>query len=149
MTGQTQAESRGLDANSNYSHQDAEQHSAKISHEFAKRLAALPPDRQVRAIVLPAPYLVSSNGARVQGEERQARLREARTRTEETFADVDKVLAKTGGKRLTECGNALSFIVVETCRRGIAALAELGWVGTVIEDQAIRPVHQVEPSPTR
>jgi len=114
----------------------------KISDEFAGRLAALPPSNQVRAVVLPAPYLVNgSNGERVRGEERQAILREARTRTEETFAEIDLVLARTGGYRLTESGNALGFIVVETNAGGIAAIASLGWVGTVMEDQSIRPMH--------
>ena len=130
----------------------AKAHAGKISDEFAHRLAALPPGRQVRAVVLPAPYLVQgSNGARVHGEERQAILREARTRTEETFAEIDRVLAQMGGKRLTQAGNALGFIIVETCPDGIAAIADLGWVGTVMEDQAIRPVDapkQRDESPT-
>jgi len=124
--------------------------SGKISDEFAGRLAALPPSHQVRAVILPAPYLVNgSNGARVRGEERQGILREARTRTEETFAEIDQVLAGTGGQRLTAGGNALGFIVVETTANGIAAIANLGWVGSVMEDQAIRPVHQAESPITR
>ena len=120
-------------------------HSGKISDEFADRLAALPSGHQVRVVVLPAPYLVGSNGARVRGDARQAILREARTRTEETFAEIDALLAKVGGRRLTESGNALGFIVVETCPDGIAAIADLGWVGTVIEDQAIYPVDNESP----
>ncbi len=84
----------------------AKQLSTKISNEFADRLASLPSGHQVRAVVLPAPYLVNgnnggSNGSRVRGEERQAILREARTRTEETFAEFDNVLAGIGGQRLT------------------------------------------------
>lgn len=127
---------------------DAKHRSDKISHEFADRLAALPPDQQVRAVIMPAPYLVNgSNGARVHGEERQAIVREARTRTEETFAEIDRVLAEVGGQRLTQWGNALGFIIVETCAKGIAAIADLGWVGTVFEDQAIRPVHQTGSHP--
>ena len=117
-------------------------HSGKVSDEFAGKLAALPADYRVRAIVFPAPYLVrDSEGRRVRGEERQAILREVRAHTEDTFAEIDKVLAQTGGRRLTECGNALGYIIVETCPQGIAAIAGLGWVGTVIEDQAIHPVH--------
>ena len=124
-------------------------HSDKISNEFADRLAALSPDQQVRAVVLPAPYLVSdSSTSRVRGEERQAVLREARTRTEETFAEIDMVLTEVGGQRLTERGNALGFILVETTASGIDAIADLNWVGTVMEDQSIRPVGQVgSPSP--
>lgn len=122
---------------------NARHYAGKISDEFAERLASLSPQDQVRAVVLPAPYLVSgSNGARVRGEERQALMREARTRTEETFSEIDTVLAGAGGQRLTERGNALGFIVVETTADGIAAIAGLGWVGTVMEDQSIRPVHQ-------
>ena len=129
-----------------------EDHAGKISADFAARLAALPPGRHVRAVVMPAPYMVGgkaddrvgSNGARVHGEARQAIVREARTRTEATFDEIDKVLAEVGGTRLTECGNTLGFIIVETCPNGINAIADLGWVGTVMEDQAIRPMHQAE-----
>jgi hypothetical protein len=145
MTRQTEVHQNGDQPRSK-----AKIHSAKISDEFADRLAALPPNHKVRAVVLPAPYLVNGgNGRRVRGEERQAILREARTRTEETFAEIDKVLAGAGGQRLTECGNALGFIVVETTADGIVRIADLGWVGTVMEDQAIWPVHQVESPPTQ
>ena len=123
-----------------------EDHAGKISDEFAARLAALPPGRHVRAVVLPAPYMVDdkvgSSRTRVHGEERQAIVREARIRTEATFAEIDNVLAAVGGTRLTECGNTLGFIIVETCPNGINAIADLGWVGTVLEDQTIRPMHQ-------
>jgi hypothetical protein len=122
----------------------------KISDEFADRLAALSDQQKVRAVIMPAPYLVDSGeGRRVRGEERQARVAEARTRTEETFSEVDAVLAQTGGRRLTERGNALGFIVVETTVEGITAIADLNWVGTVLEDQPIRPVHQAESSNER
>src|SRR4051812_48198690 len=97
----------------------------KISDEFACRLAVLQATDQIRAVVLPAPYLVTGsnggrNGERVRGKERQAILREARTRTEETFAEIDMALAATGGHRITANGNALGFIVVETNTDGIA-----------------------------
>jgi hypothetical protein len=142
MTGQTEGERGG--------NCSAKQYAGKISDEFADRLAALPPEQNVRAVVMPASYLVNSgSGTRVRGEERQAILRESRIRTQETFAEVDSVLAEVGGQRLTECGNALGFIVVETTPNGIIAIADLGWVGTVMEDQAIRPVHQVVSPPTR
>src|SRR3954463_14680296 len=131
MTGQTESQQNSDRQNGNLPPTSAS-HSGKISDEFAGRLAALPPSDQVRAVVLPAPYLVNgSNGARVHGDQRQAILREARTRTEETFAEIDGVLAGTGGQRLTASGNALGFIVVETTATGIAAIANLGWVGTV------------------
>jgi hypothetical protein len=142
---EAQAEYGQTDNMGDRHHENAMHHPSKISDAFAERLAALPPDCQVRAVVLPAPYLVSTgSSARVRGDERQAILREARTRTEETFGEIDKVLTEVGGTRLTEVGNALGYILIETCRAGIAAIADLGWVGAVMEDQAIRPVHQAE-----
>jgi hypothetical protein len=115
----------------------------KISDEFAERLAALPRNQCVRAIVLPAPYMLSNrtngaNGDRPSSAERQAIIREARRRTEETFAEIDAVLARSGGQRVTGAGNTLGFIVVETTPEGIDAICRLEWVGTVLEDQ---PIH--------
>jgi hypothetical protein len=115
-------------------------HTSKISAEFAERLAGLPAGQVVRAVLLPAPYLVEGGESRPRGAERQAILREARRRSEETFADVDAVLAASGGQRVTESGNSLGFIVVETTPGGIQALCDLDWVGTVLEDQAIYPL---------
>ena len=140
----------GASRNGSSPSEEAERYAGKISDEFARRLARLSPGQSVRVVILPAPYMVNdSSSGRVRGEERQAILREARSRSEETFAEIDHVLAEAGGKRLTECGNALGSIVVETCRQGIAAIVGLNWVGAVMEDQAIRPVHQIESPPTR
>ncbi|RIK40229.1 MAG: hypothetical protein DCC57_19670 [Chloroflexi bacterium] len=119
---------------------------SKISHEFAERLAAMPCEQQVRAIVMPAPYMVSQGEGRPRGAERQAIIREARQRTEQTFAEIDKVLAETGGRRVTDAGNALGFIVVETTADGIEAICDLDWVGSVLEDQPIYPVHEPKPA---
>ncbi len=114
---------------------------SKISNEFAERLATLPCEQEVRAIVLPAPYMVRKGEDRPRGAERQAIMREARKRSEQTFAEIDQVLAETGGRRVTESGNALGFIVVETTADGIEAILDLEWVGTILEDQPIYPVH--------
>ena len=122
-------------------------HAAKISDEFAERLAALPGEQQVRAVILPAPYMVRRGEGRSRGAERQAIIRETRQRTEQTFDEIDQVLSKTGGRRLTEAGTALGFIVVETTADGIEAICDLDWVGTVLEDQPIYPVHD-KPGPS-
>jgi hypothetical protein len=124
---------------------------AKISDEFAERLAAMPRNQRLRAIVLPAPYMVrNGNGAsRPTDAERQAIIRETRHRIEETFAEIDAVLAETGGRRLSANGNALGFIAVETTAGGIEAICDLDWVGTVLEDQPIYSLHQSNPSNPR
>lgn len=122
-----------------------DRHESKISDEFAERLATLPCEQRVRAIVMPAPYLVRNGADRPTSKERQTILREARKRTEQTFADIDQVLAETGGHRVTASGNALGFIVVETTADGIEAICDLDWVGTILEDQPIYPVHEPKP----
>jgi hypothetical protein len=118
-----------------------QRHDSKISTEFAERLARLGYDQTVRAVVLPAPYLVESGGARPRGTDRQAILRETRRRTEEAFAEIDAVLADRGGQRVSVGGNALGFIVVETTADGIQAICGLDWVGVVMEDQ---PIHLLQ-----
>ncbi len=112
----------------------------KISSTFANRLAAMASDQWVRVIVMPAPYLAGTSGARLSGEERQTILRETRDRTETSFSEVDAVLGETGGYRLTAAGNSLGFIVVETTVDGVAALSRLTWVGSLLEDQSVGPV---------
>ena len=143
-----QSERRANDVNANDPHVNGDGgHDTKISDEFAERLATMPRNQRVRAIVLPAPYMVSSRGStnraeRPRGAERQAILRETRRRTEETFAEIDAVLAESGGQRMTDAGNALGFVVVETTPEGIEAICALDWVGAVLEDQPIHPVRQ-------
>ena len=50
------------------------------------------------------------------------------------------MLSETGGSRLTDAGNSLGYIVVETTVDGVAALSELTWVGSLMEDQSVRPI---------
>ena len=112
----------------------------KISDEFARRLAKLAPDETVRAVVMPTPYFRNSAATRrLRGEERQAILREARQHTEASFQEIDEVLARTGGQRLSTTGNALGYILIETNAAGIDAVSSLDWVNAVMEDQAIYP----------
>jgi hypothetical protein len=117
----------------------------KISSGFASRLAAMRSDQWVRVILMPAPYLARSSGERPSAEERQTILRETRDRTAASFSEVDGVLAQTGGHRLTDAGNGLGFIVVETTVDGVAALSRLPWVGSLMEDQSVRPVERADP----
>ncbi len=112
----------------------------KISSAFASRLATLASNQWVRVILMPAPYLAGNSGERLSGEERQTILRETRGRAEASFSEVDTVLSATGGCRLTDAGNSLGYIVVETTVAGVAALSELSWVGSLMEDQAVHPI---------
>lgn len=110
---------------------------AKISHEFAARLAALPPAARIRSVVLPTSR-PSDEPAR--GTDRAARIEAAKQETQRHFAEVDQVLATCGGRRLSEQGNALGFIAVEATPAAVHALCDLPWVHTILEDQPIHPV---------
>jgi len=113
----------------------------KISNAFASRLAMMASNQWVRVILMPAPYLAGNRGGeRLSGEERQTILREARDRTEAGFSEVDAVLSQTGGSRLTDAGNSLGYIIVETTVDGVATLSELTWVGSLLEDQSVHPI---------
>lgn len=133
-------------------HDEQAEHPCKISDEFARRLADLAPNETVRAVVMPAPYLQKGSSdrptRRLKESERQAMLREARQHTEASFHEIDTVLARTGGQRLSTGGNAFGYILIETNAAGIDAVSALDWVNVVMEDQPIHP--QREPgSPDR
>ena len=53
---------------------------------------------------------------------------------------VDEVLARFGGRRLSDAPDALGSLPVETTCAGIHALAECDGVSAVLEDQPIRRV---------
>lgn len=122
-------------------HDEQAKQPCKISDEFARRLAELAPDETVRAVIMPAPYLQKGNGERptrrMNDGERQAMLREARQHTEASFHEIDAVLARCGGQRLSTTGNAFGYILIETNAAGIDAVSALDWVNAVMEDQPI------------
>jgi hypothetical protein len=113
----------------------------KISAEFAARLAKLDPAVTLRAIVLPVRGAFDQPtpppGVRVRGAEREAALRAAKARTVSGFAQLDAVLDEAGGRRVSESGTALGYIVVETTPQGIESICALDWVGAILEDQSI------------
>ncbi len=116
----------------------APEQSAKISREFAARLAALPPAARVRGVVLLTPPPPGEEPLR--GAARAARMDAIKQETERHFAEIDQVLATCGGKRLSEQGNALGYIAVEATPTAVHALCALPWVHAILEDQPIRPV---------
>lgn len=104
----------------------------KISTNFASRLARLEADQLVRVIVLPA--------AHTDPNPRETGNAMTKQQVERAFGDIDRQLARTGGHRITQRTGALGFIVLETTPASIEALAELDWVGAIVEDQPIRPI---------
>ncbi|MEX1020935.1 MAG: hypothetical protein WDZ49_14830 [Litorilinea sp.] len=105
----------------------------KISAEFAARLQRLAPDAQIRVIVLATRSNASEREAAAAAEAHAAGPLSA------TLAQIDACLATGEGQRLTERPNFLGYVVVETNRRGIDALANLACVDAIMEDQPIHP----------
>ena len=114
---------------------------AKISPVFDKRLASLPPDVPVRAIlVLRAHVQPNTPERRLTREERQARIQAMRRSAQASFATIDAILHRLGGSRLSDQPTALGTITVETNPVGIFALAETDEVQAIFEDQPLERI---------
>lgn len=113
----------------------------RISAEFATRLDRLGPDQKVRAVVLLGTEGTQSSTARRQSyAERQAAIEAMRSLGERALGDIDDILERFDGKRLSEGPDALGSITVETTPPGIRALATSEWVRAIVEDQDIYSV---------
>jgi len=112
----------------------------KISSEFAARLDGFGPKQKVRAIVL---LRAKGGGKATRGRqsrtERRAAIEAMRKSAEQGLGDVDRILERFDGQRLTS-PDALGSIAVETTAAGIKALAASEWVKIIIEDQKIYPI---------
>ncbi len=111
---------------------------SKISRGFAARLERLAPDKKIRALVL-LDIENDTAGAtrRLTSEERQASIESARISARSVLPEIDELLAREDGKRLSEDVNALGSVTVETTAQGIAALARLSSVKAILEDQPV------------
>jgi hypothetical protein len=113
------------------------------------RMARLESRESIRAIVLPVARNTRSTDRtmtrRALREERIAYLDET---SEQAFYDIDEQLAASGGRRLTRQPNRLGFIIIEATANAIAAIAELEWVGSIVEDQPVYVLDEVEARPS-
>jgi hypothetical protein len=85
----------------------------RISDVFEARLRRTKPDAMVRVVVM---------------------LRRDRAAVRE----VDAVLARVGGRRVSKRPNVLGYVTVDTTPAGVRALASCEAVRGVIEDQPVR-----------
>lgn len=122
---------------------------SKISSEFASRLERFAPGRKIRAIVL-LDVETDTAGAtrRLTSEERQAAMEAARIFAQSALPEIDELLVREDGKRLSEDVSALGSITVEATAQGIAALARLHSVKAILEDQPISPLKKPSLNPT-
>ena len=110
--------------------------SGKLSSEFKRRLNSLKPGQKVRAIVL----LHTQDIARTRQASRNNRrtmIDAVRQSAETAFPEIDEVLRRFDGKRLSDNASALGSIPIETTAAGIKALATLDQVKTILEDQPV------------
>jgi hypothetical protein len=109
---------------------------SKISREFASRLDRLRPRQKIRAIVMldagqrSAP---TRNGARARG----AAVAAVRDAADTALPDIDVILERHDGRRLSAHADALGCLPVEVTVDGIAALARSKHVKAIFEDQPI------------
>jgi hypothetical protein len=111
---------------------------SKISREFDARLDRLKPEQKIRAIVmLQVPKTESLHGQQQARKSRQATIKSIRQTADTALRDIDTILERFDGKRLTDNVNALASILVETTPAGIRALAASKHVKAIFEDQPI------------
>jgi len=71
---------------------------------------------------------------------RQAAIDALRRSASMALVDIDEILARFGGRRLSDAPTALGTIIVETNAEGIAALAKSEHVKAVMQDQPVSRV---------
>jgi hypothetical protein len=109
-----------------------------ISAELSDRLESLQPDQTLRAVLL---LETGSSGRsrdrRMSIEERGALIAEIREAASAALGDVDRILDRFGGRRLSKEPDNLGSITVEASAKGLRALAESERVKVVLEDQLL------------
>jgi hypothetical protein len=113
----------------------------KLSSNLVARLEPLEPGKQVRVLVLLRTANRRSSSSRRQSkEERKAAIEKLQSSAERALGDVDRILAKHGGRRLSRKPDALGTISVKATRAGILALASSRSVKGIFENQEIHLV---------
>lgn len=112
-----------------------------ISREFAAKLNRLSAKQKVRAMVLvQAAEKGVSPTTQPSRQTRKAAIEKVRQFSRASLPNIDQILARYDGKRLSEDVDALGSITVETSAEGINALAASEHVKAIFEDQAIFPL---------
>jgi hypothetical protein len=110
----------------------------KISPEFARRLSRLAPSATVRAIVLlesgPVPATATGRPSRAARRETAETMK---TAASGALAEVDRLLERSGGRRLTPGPNLFGAILVEAPAAALFALTASEHVRALLEDQPL------------
>jgi len=112
----------------------------KISREFEAKLDRLKPEQKVRVVVmLQTPKVGPLTRQQQARKNRQAIIKSIRQTADNALSDIDGILERFGGKRLTDRANSLGTILVETTPAGTRAIAASKHVKAIVEDQPITP----------
>ena len=111
--------------------------SLKLSKEFAARLASLPPNEKLNAVVLLEVKHEKGALHRQTHGQRRAVIDALREIGGPIIVEMDHILEKCGGRRLDDKVTALGTVAVEATPGGIRVLADLKDVKTILEDQKI------------
>lgn len=111
---------------------------SKISANFAARIKARSSKKPVRAVLL---LIVPHHGSSVPpAPDVGARKHKATSviqSTQELLPQVDVILGKHHGKRLSPMPDAFGSVAVESTPAGILELAKQSWTKAIMEDQRI------------
>lgn len=119
--------------------QDGHPPSEKISAQFFARLKRLKPNDRLRAVVLLNTPETDGKSSRVRPtrEERRQEAGNLRDSLGSAVREIDEILERVGGRRLSQQPSALGTLAIETTTKGIAALVESDYVKTIVDDQPI------------
>ena len=110
----------------------------KISPEFARRLDRLAPDTIARAIVLldtgPGPAAAPARPSKAARKEIAETIK---TAAAPALAEVDRLLERSGGRRLAPGPDLFGSIPVEAPAAALLALAGSEHVRAILEDQLL------------
>src|SRR5207253_8484433 len=96
----------------------------KISPAFSARQAWLKPNQKLHAVVmLRTLESLGRYGKRPTPEQRQAAIDEIRSSAPQALRDIDSILSRFEGRRLSDKPTALGTIAIESTAAGIGALA--------------------------
>lgn len=111
-------------------------HNDKISSEFASRLARFGSERKVRAVVLLQTKGAASRVSRRQSPvERGVAIETIQKSAQQALGEIDNILKRFGGRRLTDTPDSVGSILVETTPAGINSLVESKSVNAILENQ--------------
>ena len=109
-----------------------------ISRELAVRLKGLPSKQTLRAMVmLRTNENAMSKNRRSSRLEREPTIGRVREVSRSALPDIDLILERHHGKRLSEDVDSLGSITVETTADGIRELSASEHVKAILEDQPI------------